>query len=100
MGKWEQLHPELQAETPLAIETTQATTPQWKEESQQGPEGSPIEAMNILEDMHRCMEAMITAAANFTPQMHTKMPLSYEDAPQERHSPTLIYNYVAYVGAT
>jgi hypothetical protein len=46
--EWEQLHPEPRQET---IITTQATTPRWEAESL-GPKGSPIEVMNILEDMY------------------------------------------------
>jgi hypothetical protein len=107
--EWEQLHPE-------TINTTQATTPRWETESQLGPEGSPINAINILKHQHRLMEATITtAAATTTPETRTETPLSYEDAPQSQHSPTPIhnflmaiqmctetlqYNYTAYVGTT
>jgi Retrotransposon gag protein len=94
---------------------TQATTPQWEAESL-GPAGSPIEAMNILEDMHRRMEAMIAAHAAATTETHVETPLTYKMSPQSGHSPTPIYDfltaiqthtetpqsfdYAAYVGVT
>ena len=72
--------------------------------------------MNILKDMHRCMEATIAAHAAATPEMHAEIPLTYETSPQSGHSPTLIhdflmaiqthaemlqsFDYMAYVGAT
>jgi Retrotransposon gag protein len=72
--------------------------------------------MNILEDMHRCMEATITAHAAATPETRAETPLTYETSPQSGHSPTPIHNfltaiqthakmlqsfdYAAYVGTT
>jgi Retrotransposon gag protein len=112
--EWKQLHPETRQE-PDTTNITQATTPRWEAESI-GPAGLPIEVMNILEDMHRRMEAMITAHAAATPETRTEMPLTYETSPQSGHSPTLIhdflttmqtrtqtpqsFDYAAYVGAT
>ena len=51
ISEWEQLHPETRQEPIETTNVTQATTPRWETESL-GPEGSSIEAMNILEDMH------------------------------------------------
>ena len=75
---------------------TQTTTPRWEAESL-GPAGSPIKVMNILEDMHRCKEAMITAHAAATPKTSAEMPLTYETSPQSGHSPTPIYNFLTMV---
>jgi hypothetical protein len=87
--EWEQLHPEPRQENLETTNVMQAMTPRWEAESL-GPEGSPIEAMNILEDMCRCMEAMIAAAAAATPET----PLTYETSPQSGHSPTPIYDFL------
>jgi hypothetical protein len=110
MPPWAELL-RLQQETMMA---TQGTTPRWEEDSQQelNPdtltmalqtvheqmEGSPTEAINILKNMHRHIEATIAVAMAATPQMRAEMLLSYKDAPQSRHSLTPIYNYAAYIG--
>jgi hypothetical protein len=112
--EWEQLHPTTRQE-PETTNVTQATTPRWEAESI-GPAGSPIEAMNILEDMHRCMEATITAHTAVTPPTRAETPLTYETSPQSGHSPTPIhdfltalqthaqtpqtFDYAAYIGTT
>jgi Retrotransposon gag protein len=69
--------------------------------------------MNILEDMHRRMEATIAAHAAVTPP-RAETPLTYETSPQSGNSPTPIhdfltelqmdtmpqaFDYAAYVGA-
>ena len=112
--EWEQLHPVTRQE-PEITNVIQTTTLRWEAESI-GPAGSPIEAMNILEDMHRRMEATIAAHAAATPEMRAETPLTYETSPQSGHSPTPIhdflttiqmcaqtlqpFDYAAYVGAT
>ena len=72
--------------------------------------------MNILEDMHRHMEATIAAHAAATPETRTETPLTYKTSPQSGHSPTPIhdfltaiqmraqmpqsFDYAAYIGTT
>jgi Retrotransposon gag protein len=117
--EWGQLHPGMRQENLETTNITQDTTPRWEAESI-GPEGSPVEAMNILEDMHRRMEATIAAHAAehhpITPETLVEMPLTYETSPQSGHSPTPIhdfltavqtraqtpqsFDYAAYLGAT
>jgi hypothetical protein len=89
--EWGQLHPTAGQE-PEDTNITQATTPRWEAESI-GPAGSPIEAMNILEDMHRCMEVTIAAHAAVTP-LHAETPLTYETSPQSGHSLTPIHDFL------
>jgi hypothetical protein len=113
--EWEQLHPETRQREPETANVTQTTTPRWEAESI-GPAGSPIEVMNILEQMHQHMEATIAAHVAATPEMHAEMPLTYKMSPQSGHSPTPIhdfltamqtcaqmpqsFDYAAYIGAT
>jgi hypothetical protein len=88
--EWEQLHPEPRQET---IITTQATTPRWEAESLK-PEESPIEVINILEDMHRRIEATIATASAAAPEMHAETLLTYKTSPQSGHSLTLIHDFL------
>ena len=91
--EWEQLHPETKQEEPETTNVTQATTPRWEAESL-GPAESPIEVMNILEDMHQRMEATIAAHTAATPETCAETPLTYETSPQSGHSPTPIHNFL------